>query len=314
MAEHLLLPKRLARRLPWLHKAMWWVEAQLVRAIILLLHTVPVETAYALSMRSVRLLGPWLRMNERLRRNLAIAFADKPAAERNRMLRATFAHLGAAVADMVLADRLWEQHEQRFEFRADPAIEGLRNGKPMVLVTAHVGPWQLTNLVARRFGIPLTSLYAPESNPYFAEITAGMRHALGCHWIASDGGIRRLMEELRAGRSVGLACDTRLDQGEAVPFFGEPAMTNTIPARLALRLGCELVPVRSRRLSGTRFSIDMQAPVRPRNPEASPAEQALDMHKQLNERFEQWIRESPGEWMCLARRWSKERDASVRTA
>jgi KDO2-lipid IV(A) lauroyltransferase len=104
---------------------------------------------------------------------------------------------------------------------------------------------------------------------------------------------------------VGLGSDVRLDAGEPIPFFGHDMPTNTVPARLALRFGCELIPVRGERLGDCRFRITAYPPIKPADPARSPAEQAADMSRQLNAHFEQWIRAAPTQWMCLARRWPK---------
>jgi len=313
VAEHLLIPKRLARRLPWLKRAAWHVEAVFVRAVIGLLRLFSPERATAIAMAVVRVLGPLLPMWDKVWRNHAIAFPELSAAERRRLRREVFAHLGAAIAELALADRIWAARAERLEFVADPAIRGLQaGGRPMVLVTAHVGAWQLANMLGAHYGIPITSLYAPESNPFIADTVLALRERLLVRWIPSAGGIRSLIAELRAGHSVGLACDTRLDQGEEVPFFGQPAMTNTVPARLALKQDCELVPVRVTRLGQGRYRVALEAPIAPRHTAPTPAEQALDMSTQLNAVFEGWIRATPGQWMCLARRFPKELDKAAR--
>jgi KDO2-lipid IV(A) lauroyltransferase len=312
MAGTLLLPKRIARALPWLQRAAQWVESGVLRALVALLRALPVGAAFGLARATLGLLGPLTPMWDKVARNHRIAFAELDAPALRRLRGETFANLGSAVAELVLAPRLWDERDTRIEWHVDPAIEGARSGKPMVLVTGHVGAWQLTNLVAARHGFALTSLYAEESNPGFAELMRGLRNGLRCTWLPSAGGVKVLLEELRKGHSVGLACDTRLDQGEAVPFFGHPVMSNTIPARLALRLGCELVPVRARRLPGQRFRIEMLAPVRPADPSAPQAAQALEMTARLMAQFEGWVREEPAGWMCLARRFAKDLDKAAR--
>lgn len=313
MAEHLLVPKRLTRALPWLRRAAWHLEALCIRAIVWFLRSLSPERSLAIAMRVMRAMGPVMPMWDKVRRNLALAFPELGVAERAELRRSIFAHLGAAVSELVAIERLWEQREERLEFVADPGIQGILGEKrPMVLVTAHVGAWQLTNFIAARYQFPLTSLYAPESNPLLADLTFSLRNALPCTWLSRDDSIKRLITELRSGRSVGLACDTRLDQGAELPYFGLPSMTNTVPARLALRQGCELIPVHVARLPGARYRITMEAPVVASNPQDSAAAQALDMSSQLNARFERWIRATPGEWMCLARRFPKDLDKAVR--
>jgi KDO2-lipid IV(A) lauroyltransferase len=114
------------------------------------------------------------------------------------------------------------------------------------------------------------------------------------------------MRELAQGGSVGLVVDNRVDEGELVPFFGRPAPTVTTPARLALHFDCPLVPVRVERLAdGARFRITLYAPLRPGAAARTKAERVLDMTRQLNEHFERWIRERPGQWLVVKRRWPR---------
>ena len=312
MAGTLLLPKRIARALPGALRLVQRIEAALLRSLVALLRALPASTAFALARGALRLVAPLTPMWDKVQRNHRIAFPALDEKSLRSLRRETFASLGSAVAEIVLAPRLWAEREQRIEWCVDPAIGSLRLGKPMVMVTGHVGAWQLTNLVAAQHGLVLTSLYAEESNPGFAAMMRELRDGLRCNWLPSTGGVKVLLEELRGGHSVGLACDTRLDQGEAVPFFGHEVMSNTVPARLALRLGLELVPVRAVRLSGQRYRVEMLAPVHPRDPDATQAAQALDMTAQLMAQFEGWIRGSPAEWMCLARRFPKELDKAAR--
>jgi KDO2-lipid IV(A) lauroyltransferase len=312
VAEHLLLPKRLARAMPWLGAWAQTLEAGLLRALVGLLRLLPLDWSFALARGLMRLLGPLTPMWDKVARNHAIAFPEMDAASRRRLRRQTFGHLGEAIAELVLAPRIHAE-TRRIEWRVAPGLEAaLEAGKPLVMVTGHVGAWQLTNLVSLHYKIPLACLYAEESNPRMAALMLELRNGLGCRWLPSAGGIRTLLEELRAGHSVGLACDTRMDQGEAVPFFGHSVMSNTVPARLALRLGAPLVPVLAERLTGGHYRITLEEPVQPGTSDATQAEQALAMTAALMTRFETWVRSRPAQWMCLARRFPKELDKAAR--
>lgn len=313
MAEHLLLPKRLARAFPRLGRLAQHVESGCLRLLVGLLRALPVAWSFTLARCCMRLLAPLTPMWEKVWRNHAIAFAERDDGARRALRRQTFGHLGEAIAELVLAPRLYEDTAGRIEWRIDPALaEMLAARHPMVMVTGHVGAWQLTNLVSRHWEIPLTSLYAEESNAGMAALMLELRNGLGCRWLPSAGGIRTLLEELRSGRSVGLACDTRMDQGEVVTFFGHPVLSNTVPARLSLRVGAPLVPVLAERLAGQRFRISLQAPVVPSDPSLPQATQALAMTAAMMRRFEGWVRERPAEWMCLSRRFPKDLDKAVR--
>ncbi len=60
------------------------------------------------------------------------------------------------------------------------------------------------------------------------------------------------------------------------------------------------------------YRVTLEAPIAPRDTTLPQAAQALDMSQQLNDRFDRWIRATPGQWMCLARRFPKELDKSAR--
>ena len=79
-----------------------------------------------------------------------------------------------------------------------------------------------------------------------------------------------MLRELQQGRSVGLLTDQRYDRGEKVPFFGVPATTTLVPARLALRLNVPLIPTRIERRDGARFVITVHRPVRARGRNSTP--------------------------------------------
>jgi KDO2-lipid IV(A) lauroyltransferase len=251
--------------------------------------------------------GPRTQVAQRVKRNLVVAFPDRSDEQRRRLVREIFGNLGVTLAEIAQLDRIWADRERWFEFVAAPEIEFLREkNRPAVLVTAHVGAYTLTNFVAGHYDFPLTMLYLPESNPYVRDMILRRYRALPVELQSRDKSMRALLTALSHGRTVGLACDVRLDTGELLPFFGHDMTVNTVPARLALRYKCELIATRAERLPGGRFRITMLPPVRPADPTASEAEQARNMTQQLIGIFEDWIRAAPGEWMCLARRWPKD--------
>jgi KDO2-lipid IV(A) lauroyltransferase len=146
-------------------------------------------------------------------------------------------------------------------------------------------------------------MYAPESNPATNDVLIRLRGVLTCNVMQRDNAMRTLMVELLKGRSAGFATDNRFDGGEMVPFIGVDAPTNTVPSRHALGFGADLVPGRTERLPGMRFRVTFYDPVVPGDPQVPQEEQILQMSAQLNNRFEDWIRLTPGQWMCMSRRW-----------
>jgi KDO2-lipid IV(A) lauroyltransferase len=279
------------------------------------LRRLSLQTATGFARALFAMFGPHTQVARRVKRNLIVAFPERSDSERRQLVREIFGNLGITLAELAQLDRIWAERERRFEFVASPEIEFLRDKRrPAVLVTAHVSAYTLTNFVACNYNFPLTMLYLPESNPQVRDLILRLYSALPVELKSRDNSMRALLTALSAGHAVGLASDVRMDAGEPLPFFGHDMPANTVPARLALRFNCELIATRAERLPGGRYRITMLPPVRPADQSASDVEQARDMTQQLNRIFEEWIRATPGEWMCLGRRWPKDVERAAEQA
>jgi KDO2-lipid IV(A) lauroyltransferase len=99
-----------------------------------------------------------------------------------------------------------------------------------------------------------------------------------------------------------MLADQKMNDGIPVPFFGRPAMTASALAVLALRFDCDVLPARVERLGGAHFRLTVFPPL--------PLPRSGDHHAdvaalmaQVNQTLEEWIRDRPGEWFWLHRRW-----------
>lgn len=306
MPQFYLIPKKLARKAPVLVAVVQWLEARVFAVGFWLMRRLSLESATRLSAFAFGLVGPFGDKARKARTNLTIAFPESTQEWREQTTRQIFRSLGASAAELLKLEDIWAQREQRLEFKLQPiAAAIIREKRPVVYVSAHVGAWQVANLLSIQYGLTVSTVYAPESNAVLREMMLNLREAFGVKLIASDAGVRPLVKELAAGNSIGLAMDTRLDTGKLLPYFGRDALTNTTAARLALRSGAALLPIRGERLPGSRFRITVYDPITSERPEAPVEEQAIDLTVQINSHFEAWIRENPGQWICLKRRWPK---------
>mgnify|MGYP006272245091 CR=1 FL=1 len=307
MAKLYFLPRTPLKDRDALLRAGWRLEALLVDAFLGLLRILALRHATALSRALFRFVGPHTGIATKLLRNLAILHPDEDMPALRRRARDSFGWLGVAVAEIAHIREIRARMDTLVEFEIDPSVRAILADpdRAAVLVTGHVGPWTLTNLIAGHFRFPLTIVYAPESNPRVRARILALRSELPVRLIERDGSMRTLLRELAAGHKIGLASDVRLDGGDPVPLFGHEMETNTVPARLALRQRCPLVPVTAHRLPHGRFRIVAEAPVDAGDADASQEARIAHMARGLSAVYERWIRERPEEWMCMARRWPK---------
>ena len=306
MPQYYLLPKSLVKRWPRLRDAAWWLEGRLLGALLGLADRLSPEAAGRLLARLFGWIGPHTAKAAKVDANLRFVCPEAGARERRIMVKQVFRNLGLAVAELLSVPRLLAERRTRFEFEVAPESAALLAARqPALWVTAHLGAWNLNNAVVPEYGIEASYLYAREANPHLHELFYRLRKIPGIHLYPNSGGLLRLQRELKAGHSVGLVIDTRLDEGEPIPLFGVPAPTNTLAARLALRAGVPLLTLWTERLPGHRYRIHIEAPVEIPEAAADDTERAIAMTTELNRRFESWIRRDPTQWMCLKRRWPK---------
>ena len=135
------------------------------------------------------------------------------------------------------------------------AEQAFSQGKGVIFFGAHCGCFELApQVLAEIFGPqhgPLTAIYRPARQPSLAAVELATRQRPFVTLLpASLGAIKAMHKALKAGRAVGLLADQVPPEGLGVwaPFFGKPAYTMTLAARLALQSGAALVPVTCERL------------------------------------------------------------------
>ncbi|MEP4486563.1 MAG: lysophospholipid acyltransferase family protein [Halioglobus sp.] len=306
MADTYLIPKKLARKSPRLVQWVQWFETKFFAGLFWVLHRASLESGSKIAGALFGVVGPLSRKSDRPRNNLAIAFPTSTPQWREQTTRGIFRHVGVATVELAKLDQIWEQREQRIEFVIEPAArEHLAAKRATVFVCAHIGPWQVTNLIAKHCDLTLSTVYAAESSPAMESLLSKQRQSFGAQLIPSSAGVRPLLKELAADHCIGLAIDSRLDSGKMIPFFGVDAATNTSAAGLALRTGAALIPIRAQRLPQGRFRVTVYDPVVSQNVDAPESEKRIELTTLINRHFESWIRENPEQWICLKRRWPR---------
>lgn len=107
-------------------------------------------------------------------------------------------------------------------------------GRGILFLTPHLGCFEITAqyYAARR---PITVLYRRPKQDWLAPLIEEGRGANLKLAPADLSGVRRLLRALKTGEAVGMLPDQVPGKGEGVwaPFFGRPAYTMTLAARLA---------------------------------------------------------------------------------
>ena len=132
-------------------------------------------------------------------------------------------------------------------------------------MTAHQSNWEVVCSAMAKLGIPNASLYSPPTNPLLDRMLLESRRALNCELLPRENSARLLMRALKQGQTAAMVMDRRVDDGKPIRFFGRDKLSTIMPARLALKFNCDLVPVQVERLQDAHYRVTFHPPVRPRD-------------------------------------------------
>lgn len=261
--------------------------------------------------RFMRRVGPWLPEHRTGRANLAAAFPDKSAAEIEHILEGVWENLGRFAAEFAHIDQMHIFDPARpgpVNIEYDPEtferFHRLRtDGKPALIFTAHLANWELPARVAVEYGLDAAILYRAPNLGGVAQAIQDIRAVnMGRLIPTTRDAPFVLVEALERGLHVSMLVDQYFTQGIEVQFFGRPARTNPLLARLARHIECPIHGTRVVRLGGRRFRCDLTEAIDP----PRDAQGRIDVQgttQAITSVVEGWVREHPDQWLWLHRRW-----------
>jgi len=288
-------------------RALWLVDLAFVGTLVLFFRVMPLNWASVAGARFGRLIGPVFKGRTRLvRANLLQALPDKSPAEIERLTGDVWANAGSVLAEYPHLRKFTKLARVLLQIETEePDPPYCEPGHPVVFVAAHLGNWEVACAAMTQLGIRSHALFAPLSNPWLDRIMLRYRHDLGTVPVSREAGLRGFMNALKAGEAPAMIIDRKVNDGISVPFFGADKPSSVLPARLALRFDVPLVPVRVTRVATARYRVRFYRPLVPTDPDADLTERAHDLTCQIHAKFEDWIRETPGEWLCTSKIWPK---------
>ena len=242
-------------------------------------------------------------------RQIAAAFPEFDADRVREVARASYESLGRTTLEAALVPRLGRSGILALYERVEgwELLEEARaGGRGALIVTGHLGNWELGGSYVAARGIPIDGIARQQANPLFDDFLTETRQQFGVQVVWDGVAVRRTPRSLRENRVVAMVCD----QGALglastwVPFFGRPAKTPRGPAVFALRLRVPVLFAASVRLPDGRFLLSFErVPV----VETGDRERDVDTIVATYTRMlEEWVRRYPEQYFWQHRRWKHQ--------
>ncbi len=291
------------------------IRARALRAFGGAIGTLPAPLSRAF-LGSLAAAARFSRFERRILDNLELAYGEElDDAGRRRIARGVRRHSARLAHEWARLSRgsRSEEHARRlggwidrqvaFERSAAILDRQLASGRGVLIVTAHLGNWELLCAALHRRGHRGHVIGRRRVRDRSSDWLIEMRRAYGVETLPQDASPRRLLELLRSGRTLGMLADLevpRLD-GVFVPFFGVPALTLTAPAALARAARVPVILVRCAARGGG-YLLSAEEPLE-LDRGLDRREAVREIVARMNRRFEAWIRETPEQWAWHQPRW-----------
>lgn len=235
---------------------------------------------------------------------LALGVAEKQAA---RLTRRLFFEYGRATIDVWrLRSHSFVPSIRTFETDALVLRQSRKNGRGFLLVTGHVGNWEMGAVTLRRHGLTPAVVGQPELDPNVQQMRLELRTRLGVESIdigASMATAFKVRSAVERGRAVALLVDRAYPEDEVrVPFFGHPTPFLRSPALLARFCDCPVLPgFFLRAPDGSYYNVWGRPIVA--EPKLSPEDDAVRIMTRVAADLERVIRDHPTQWFNFYRFW-----------
>jgi KDO2-lipid IV(A) lauroyltransferase len=238
---------------------------------------------------------------------LSLAFPDWSEAQRRRVVRDMVRNIGWIVAEFAHFP-----YDTAEDFERIMVVDGgenfddaVRQGKGVLLLTGHLGAWELIPFARRIPAEPMYFVVRAIDNPRVDALVNHYRSFSGNLPINKDQAARSALRVLRKGGVVGILADqnTAVEEAVFVDFFGVPAATTSGLARLARHTGSLVVPAYTYwDKSLGKYRVCAEPPLVLERTEDEQAD-ILAYTARFNKVLEERIRRFPDQWLWAHRRW-----------
>lgn len=257
-----------------------------------------------------RVVAPIAGWNKRIHKNLAYVYPEMPASERTRIARAVTDNVGRTLIEIYSGEEFVAHAlPSPVEGPGLAALEDARNeGRPLVLVTAHLGNYDAVRSKLSREGYPMAALYRPMENPQFHQHYLKAITTIAEPVYPTDGkGIAALIKHLKDGGIIGIVADVGSRKAPLLTFFDKPAHTPLSAAEWAMKYDATMIPVFGlRQPDRLNFRLHVAEPIAPGDP--------ATMMQAYNDTVEEIVRKNPEQWFWVHRRWKLSPEAKLTAA
>ena len=254
-----------------------------------------------------RLIGPFFRSKNLTKQNIKIGLGNLDEKRETEIINGMWSNIGRTFAEYVFLKnfKFDTTNFNHIKINGINYLEQIKkNNESVIFYSGHFANFELMAMELDKFGIKTAAIYRPLNNFLLNPIMEYLRMKYICPNQIPKGrmGMREIIGRVKDGYSIALMVDQRVGEGLRIPFFNKPAHTTTIPAQLALKYNCRLVPIFLERKEGINFEMTVHEPYEIQKTE--DADQDIkNITLRINQIIEKMIIKNPTQWLWSHNRW-----------
>mgnify|MGYP000185666396 FL=1 len=254
-----------------------------------------------------RVIGPLFRSKNIIKQNIKNGLGEVDKKRETEIINGMWSNIGRTFAEYVfLKDfKFNKTNFDHIKINGTNYLNEIKNNnEPAIFYSGHFANFELMAMELDKFGIKCAAIYRPLNNFFLNPLMEYLRIKYICPNQIPKGrmGMREIISKIKDGYSIALMVDQRVSEGPRTLFFNKPAHTTTIPAQLALKYNCKLVPISLERKEGPNFEMTIHEPYKIEKT-GNDEEDTKNITLKINQILEKMIVENPTQWLWSHNRW-----------
>jgi len=254
-----------------------------------------------------RVIGPLFRSKNIIKQNIKNGLGEVDKKRETEIINGMWSNIGRTFAEYVfLKDfKFNKTNFDHIKINGTNYLNEIKNNnEPAIFYSGHFANFELMAMELDKFGIKCAAIYRPLNNFFLNPLMEYLRIKYICPNQIPKGriGTREIISKVKDGYSIALMVDQRVSEGPRTLFFNKPAHTTTIPAQLALKYNCKLVPISLERKEGANFEMTIHEPYKIEKT-GNDEEDTKNITLKINQILEKMIVENPTQWIWSHNRW-----------
>ena len=254
-----------------------------------------------------QIFGPLFRSKYITKKNIKTGLGDLDSEKEKDIIKSMWSNIGRTFSEyMFLKDFKFNKiKSSHIKIVGIEYLEEIKKNKqPVIFYSGHFANFELMAMEIDKFGIKCVAIYRPLNNFFLNPVMEYLRMKYICPNQIPKGrmGMREIIGKVKNGYSVALMVDQRVSEGPRELFFNKPAHTTTIPAQLALKYGCKLVPISLERKESIKFELTIHEPYKIEKT-GNHQDDTKSITLKINQVLEKMIIRNPKQWIWSHNRW-----------